>query len=71
MSHKRAARNLPRRSVPRHFRRAFLYRGVFARVARELDISISHVRRVALGERASAEVEAALTREIERIEEAA
>lgn len=71
MSHKRAARNLPRSAVPRQFRRAFLYRGVFARVARELDVSISHVRRVALGERISADVAAALNREIQRIEEAA
>jgi hypothetical protein len=52
-------------------RRALLYRGIFTRVARRLGKSISHVRRVALGERTSRPVLDALMEEILRIEKAA
>jgi predicted transcriptional regulator len=45
-----------------------LYRGVFSRVAKELGIDRSYVSRVASGERKSEKVEAALLKEIERIE---
>jgi hypothetical protein len=45
-----------------------LYRGVFSRVAKELGIDRSYVSRVASGERKSDKVEAALLKEIERIE---
>jgi len=70
MSKNRAAKSLPR-TTPREFRKAFLYRGIFTRVAAQLSLSIAHVYRVATGERHSADVEEALRREIQRIEEAA
>ncbi len=69
MRHKQAAKKYTRR-----FARAFLYRGIFTRVAEQLELGKggpSHVRRVALGERKSPRVEEALDREIARIEKAA
>ncbi|GEM_PF-5084445 len=65
-----AAKTLPR-GVPRAFRKAFLYRGIFARIAAALGVSTAHVHRVATGERKSPAVEEAIRREIQRIEEAA
>ena len=48
--------------------RLSLYRGIYSRVARQLAIDPSYVSRVARGERQSAKVEAALLKEIRRIE---
>ena len=48
--------------------RLIQYRGIYSRVARELGIDPSYVSRVARGERQSAKVEAALLKEIRRIE---
>ena len=45
-----------------------LYRGVYSRVARQLGVDRSFVSRVANGQRSSARVEAALRKEIARIE---
>ena len=45
-----------------------LYRGVYSRVARRLNLDRSFVSRVANGKRRSAQVEAALRKEIARIE---
>jgi transposase-like protein len=45
-----------------------LYRGVYSRVARQLGVDRSFVSRVANGQRRSAKVEAALRKEIARIE---
>ena len=44
------------------------YRGLYARVARELGVDRSFVSRVARGERRSKDVERALERELRRIE---
>ena len=51
--------------------RLSLYRGIYSRVAKELGIDPSYVSRVARGERQSAKVEAALLKEIRRIEKGA
>ena len=51
--------------------RLSLYRGIYSRVARQLGIDPSYVSRVARGERQSAKVEAALLKEIRRIEKGA
>jgi len=51
--------------------RHVLYRGIYSRVARELGIDRSYVSRVASGERRSPKVEAALRKEIKRIEKLA
>jgi transcriptional regulator with XRE-family HTH domain len=48
--------------------RLSLYRGIYSRVARQLNIDPSYVSRVARGERQSAKVEAALLKEMQRIE---
>jgi hypothetical protein len=48
--------------------RLSLYRGIYSRVARQLDIDPSYVSRVARGERTSTKVEAALLKEMQRIE---
>ena len=48
--------------------RLSLYRGIYSRVARQLDIDPSYVSRVARGERKSTKVEAALLKEMQRIE---
>jgi transcriptional regulator with XRE-family HTH domain len=48
--------------------RLSLYRGIYSRVARQLGIDPSYVSRVARGERKSEKVEAALLKEIRRIE---
>lgn len=45
-----------------------LYRGIYSRVAKQLGIDRSYVSRVASGERSSEKVEAALKRELARIE---
>ncbi len=45
-----------------------LYRGIFSRVARQLGMDRSFVSRVANGQRRSVKVEAALRKEIARIE---
>lgn len=45
-----------------------LYRGVYSRVARQLGVDRSFVSRVAHGQRRSARVEAALRKEIARID---
>jgi DNA-binding transcriptional regulator YdaS (Cro superfamily) len=45
-----------------------LFRGIYSRVARQLGVDRSYVSRVASGERRSAKVEAALLKEIKRIE---
>ena len=59
---------LQRNTKRRFLRRARFYRGVYARVARKLELQLSHVRQVALGMRRSERVEDALLREIQRIE---
>jgi transcriptional regulator with XRE-family HTH domain len=46
-----------------------LYRGLYARVARQLGVDRSYVSRVARGERRSPRVEAALKNELRRIEQ--
>ena len=51
--------------------RLSLYRGIYSRVARQLGIDPSYVSRVARGEHQSAKVEAALLKEIRRIEKGA
>jgi len=51
--------------------RLSLYRGIYSRIAKELGIDPSYVSRVARGERQSAKVEAALLKEIRRIEKSA
>jgi hypothetical protein len=48
--------------------RAALHAGIFSRVARQVGADPSHVRRVALGERKSKKVTAALKRELRKIE---
>jgi hypothetical protein len=45
-----------------------LYRGVYSRVAKQLGVDRSYVSRVACGERRSAKIEAALIKEIKRID---
>jgi len=44
------------------------YRGLYARVARELEVDRSYVSRVARGERQSERVAGALRRELKRIQ---
>lgn len=48
-----------------------LFRGLYNRIAEELNVDPSYVSRVARGERKSKVVEAALRREINRIRDAA
>ena len=50
------------------FRKAFSYQGIFARVAKQLGLTRTHVYYVATGVRQSKRVEAALLAEINRIE---
>ncbi len=50
------------------FTRLSLYRGIYSRVARQLKIDPSYVSRVARGERRSDKVEAALLKEMKKIE---
>jgi hypothetical protein len=52
-------------SPPLHF--ASLFRGLYGRIARQLDIDPSYVSRVARGERQSESIEAALEREMKKI----
>ncbi len=60
--------------MPKHhskqteLKRYHLYRGLYARVARQLGVDRSYVSRVARGERKSPAVEAALSAEVKRIE---
>ena len=51
------------------FREASKYRGLFARIARELKLERSHVRRVAIGERSSRRVEKALRAAMDEIDQ--
>jgi hypothetical protein len=51
--------------------RLSLYRGIYSRVARKLGTDPSYVSRVARGERRSEKVEAALLKEMQRIEKGA
>lgn len=74
MRHKVAATKTTPPAAKKVFLRAFLYRGLFSRIARELGLGANgrgHVRRVALGERTSARVEIALMQAVRRIERAA
>jgi hypothetical protein len=59
--------------VPSRIARALQYQGIFARVARHLQLGKSgrsHVYRVAIGQRQSRRVMNALLQEIKRIEQA-
>jgi transcriptional regulator with XRE-family HTH domain len=49
-------------------RRAALFRGIYSRVAKQLGVDPSYVSRVARGERSNADVEAALVREVQRLD---
>jgi hypothetical protein len=49
------------------FNLASLVRGLYGRVARQLDLDPSYVSRVARGERQSEAIEAALEREMKRV----
>lgn len=51
-------------------RRYSLYRGLYARVARQLGVDRSYVSRVARGERRSEPIEKALRSELRRISKA-
>jgi len=53
------------------FRRASIYRGIYTRVAKELDVTPSVVRRVALGITKSARISKALASELRRVEKKA
>jgi hypothetical protein len=59
-------RNHNKDSVLKRYR---LYRGLYARVARPLGVDRSYVSRVARGERRSPPIEAALKKELRRIEQ--
>ena len=61
---RRTHSNTKKSALTRHS----LYRGVYSRVARQLGVDRSFVSRVANGQRSSARVEAALRKEIARIE---
>lgn len=45
------------------------FRGVYARVARKLNVSASQVSRVASGDRSSSEIEAALREELKTLKD--
>jgi hypothetical protein len=49
-------------------RRLALHCGLYTRVAKQLGVSSSHVRRVAMGERLSTRISSALLQEIKRID---
>lgn len=71
MRHKLAARNTPKDTTTagkRLVEKALSYSGFLTRVARRLDVDLSHVRRVAIRERRSPQVWDALVREASRIE---
>jgi DNA-binding transcriptional regulator YdaS (Cro superfamily) len=51
-------------------RRAALFRGIYSRVAKELGVDPSYVSRVARGQRRNSDVEAALIREVQRLDSA-
>jgi len=59
-------RNHSKKSGLKRYR---LYRGLYARVARQLGVDRSYVSRVARGERRSQRIEAALNSELRRIEQ--
>lgn len=61
---------LPDITKTTELKRYSLYRGLFARVARQLGVDRSYVSRVARGTRRSAAIEKALRSELHRIEEA-
>jgi hypothetical protein len=69
--HKLAVQHNTATTEEKALRRAYLYRGLCARVARDLELELSHVCRVARRERRSRRVEQALLREMKRIEAAA
>lgn len=74
MRHKRHATKTTTAPLSIKLRNALRYRGLFARVARELKLAKngrSHVRRVALGERQSARVQLALMQAVREIEKRA
>jgi AraC-like DNA-binding protein len=56
------------RSQRRTFSKAILYQGILSRVAQRLGLSRSHVYRIAIGQRQSSRVEAALLAEMKKIE---
>lgn len=71
MRHTRHATKSTTATLAVKFRNAMRYRGLFARVARELKLGKngrSHVRRVALGERRSTRVEIALIQAVRLVE---
>jgi hypothetical protein len=49
-------------------RRAALFRGLYARVAKQLAVDPSYVSRVARGERRNTDVESALIAEVQRLD---
>lgn len=49
---------------------ARLTRGVFTRVARRLGLTVSHVRRVAIGERRSSLVQGEIEKELAKLQRA-
>ena len=55
-------------SLTSHLFRMNQLAGLYSRVAAQLGLERSHVRRVALGMRKSARVQAALTQELKRID---
>jgi len=71
MSHNEPATNGITHAQRERLRKVQAYRGLFTRLARELNLGPngrSHVRRVALGERRSKRIERALRLELERLE---
>ena len=56
-----------KRVAASNLRAVSLFRGLYARVARNLDMDVSYVSRIARGERRSKIVEDALNREVSRI----
>jgi hypothetical protein len=61
---------LPDITKTTELKRYSLYRGLYARVAREVGVDRSYVSRVARGERRSEEIEQALRSELRRIQRA-
>ena len=61
---------LPDITKTTELKRYSLYRGLYARVAREVGVDRSYVSRVARGERRSEEIEQALRSEFRRIQRA-
>jgi predicted transcriptional regulator len=64
----------PQKGITATFKRPLIYRGVYARVAREFGVSAQFVSQVAHGKKggkAALEIQRALIREIRRVERAA